>query len=1069
MARTPLLPFDAVSPLPAPRTRAEGRVWLAALLRRPEVREAIHLGSPRVGTAVGQWLADPESDASRRMEPVLVSYVLRAAGRATPFGLFAGWTTGAVGPPGSTTVLRLQPTARYRRHSHLDMEYLVAVAEAIGRDRALRHALPHHPNSSLHEAGDRLHLAESRSHQGRRRYHLVAVEPTAYLRATLERAGSNGPGRGVALDELAGALVDDDIGAEEAGSYIDELVDRQVLVPDLGPALSSPDPGLHLAGRLETAPATAPLARALVDAHLALAEVDEQPLGGETPPAERYAAVNAALRTLPGAVPDHGLVRVDLEKPADEAVLGPEVVAVIEAGIEVLHRLALPEDDPGLTRFRNEFVERYDTRKIPLVEALDDEVGIGFERMESPAADAPDLLGDIPFPPAPYSVAATEAETRRDAVLVRLLGAALWARSPEIELSATDIAELEAAAGGERRPLPGAMAAIARLAARSAADLAAGRFTLDLRFAGGPSGAQLLGRLATVDKTLRAGVESHFRAEEARVPDAVFAEIIHLPEGAFGNVLVRPGLRRYEIPFLGQSAAPPDAQIPVGDLLVSVRDGRIVVESASLGVEVLPRLTSAHFHSRPGVPVYRFLARLQHQGVAGELGWDWGGLGNAPFLPRVVSGRVVLSPARWHVSGRDLARFRAGAPERTAAVAAWRAEWGVPRFVALLDDEDELVVDLDSELALDAVAHHLRNRKAATFAEMFPGPQELCVSGPEGSFVHDLIVPFVTRSGDLADPAIERPQRPDHHMDRVRRRFPPGSEWLYAKLYTGPATADRVLSAAVAPLVAEARASGAADRWFFVRYADPEPHLRLRFGGRADRLQAEVRPALEAVAARLLDEGLAWRLQLDTYEREVERYGGAAAIELIEEIFGADSEAVLHILATPGVPTVPHVRWRAALAGVDRLVADLRLGPDEQRRLATDSCAGYGAEFDVDGRFRQAVSNRFRQERAGLDHLLAATRGDEQPSSPEWAAVCAAFERRSERIGPLAADLRSLAAVGRLSVTLEELAAGLAHMHVNRLLRAAPRAQELVIYEFLGRLWASRAARNPAGGPDRYR
>jgi thiopeptide-type bacteriocin biosynthesis protein len=1060
--RTPLLPFDALDDAPGRQTRAEGRAWLARALARPGIREAIHLASPRVEAAIDGWLAEPEAQESRRLEPVLVSYVLRAAGRPTPFGLFAGWTTGTVGAAASSTALRLEPTARYRRHSRLDLDYLVDLAEAIGRDRLQRRAVPHRPNSSLHEAGDRLHLAESRSTGGHRSYHLVSIEPTPYLRATLERAGWGGPGGGVLLDELADALVDDDITPEDAWAYIDELVDRQVLIPHLGPALSASDPGLHLAGRLATAPATADFARPLVDAHAALAALDEQPVGSGADHHQRYATVTAALQSLPGRVPEHGVVRVDLEKPAEEAVLGPEVVAAIRQGIELLQRLA-PRHDSGLDRFREDFAARYGRRSVPLAEALDEEAGIGFERLESPPAEAPDLLGDIPFPQVAGSGAPDERWTSRDAALLRRIGTALWNQAQEIELTPTDIAELESQAGDRRPPLPDALAAVARLAARSSADLASGRFMVYIPFAGGPSGAQLLGRLCTADKALLAGVEAHLRAEEARRPDAIFAEIVHLPEGRFGNVLVRPMLRRYEIPYLGHSGAPPDVQIPVSDLLVSVRDDRIVLESASLGVEVLPRLTSAHLHSRPGLPVYRFLARLQYQGVIPEVGWDWGALTTAPHLPRVVAGRIVLATARWRLAGPDLAWWKAPA-RRAEALAAWRAAWRVPRFVALLDGEDELPVDLDSELALDALAHHLRDRPSATLVELFPGPDDLCVTGPEGSFVHDLIVPFVSRLPDSSTPEDRPAARVGGRPKPGRRRFPPGSEWLYAKLYTGPAAADRVLLGMVAPLAAQARASGAADRWFFVRYADPDPHLRVRFGGDPARLGAEVRRALEAAAAPLLENGVIWRLQFDTYERELERYGGSATIELVEEIFTADTEAAVDILSGPARATVGDLRWRAVLAGITRLVADLGLNAAEQRRLAQESCAGYGAEFHVDGNFRRAVSRRFRRERPALERLLAAVGGLERATSPEERAVVEALERRSARVGPIAAELDQLAAAGRLAVSKVDLAASLAHMHANRLLRAAPREQELVIYEFLARLWAARAARNPTEG-----
>ena len=87
----------------------------------------------------------------------------------------------------------------------------------------------------------------------------------------------------------------------------------------------------------------------------------------------------------------------------------------------------------------------------------------------------------------------------------------------------------------------------------------------------------------------------------------------------------------------------------------------------------------------------------------------------------------------------------------------------------------------------------------------------------------------------------------------IRRTFPPGSEWLYAKLFTGTATVDRVLCEDVAPLAQEAIASGAARRWFFIRYSEGGWHLRLRFQGDPRVLRERVQPALESMAQRLID------------------------------------------------------------------------------------------------------------------------------------------------------------------------------------------------------------------------
>jgi lantibiotic biosynthesis protein len=66
--------------------------------------------------------------------------------------------------------------------------------------------------------------------------------------------------------------------------------------------------------------------------------------------------------------------------------------------------------------------------------------------------------------------------------------------------------------------------------------------------------------------------------------------------------------------------------------------------------------------------------------------------------------------------------------------------------------------------------------------------------------------------------------------------------------------------------------------WFFVRYADPRPHLRIRFhskDGHFDVISAVARWATELMKRQLCES-----FSFDTYEREIERYGGAAVISL---------------------------------------------------------------------------------------------------------------------------------------------------------------------------------------------
>jgi lantibiotic biosynthesis protein len=635
-------------------------------------------------------------------------------------------------------------------------------------------------------------------------------------------------------------------------------------------------------------------------------------------------------------------------------------------------------------------------------------------------------------------------------LLLAKLAHALAKGASEIALEASD---LEALASQQRRPLPDAFYVWAMVAAESDRAIEQGAFRVLLRYVGGPPGAALLGRLCHADQTLHKFVRAHLQAEEARRPERLFAEIVHLPDGRIGNTMCRPVLRDYEIPYLGRSGAPADRQIPITDLLVSVRDGRIVLSSRSLEREVMPRLTAAHNEEWRNLGVYRFLCALQRQDTVPWLQWDWGPLTDAPFLPRVVSGRLVLRSARWNVTEAELrALGRASGAGQFAAVQAWRAERRLPRYVALADLDQELVIDLDNVLSVAALAHQLRGRRQALLVEMFPGPDALCATGPEGRFVHELVVPFVQVGPPRPEPgkaALQTTRSP------VRRRFPPGSEWLYAKLYTGTGTADQVLSHLVGPLVRSSLASGAADAWFFIRYGDPDWHLRLRLHGEPGRLCAEVLPSLHAAAAPLLETGQLWRVQLDTYEREIERYGGDRGVELAEQVFAADSEAVLTIMGPLSGDAGLDLRWRLAMRGMDLLFDDLGLTLEEKRFVARRAREGYGREFGIDGNFRGRVSQRYRAERARLEALLDP---GQDPPTP-LAAGLEALRLRSLRLAPVTAELRGLSQAGRLSATLAGIAMSYAHMHVNRLLRSAQRAQELVFYELLDRAYSAQAGR----------
>ncbi len=1059
LMRTPLLPWKAQEE--GQDTQGSAHVTSAAArrsveldglrkrVRSPVVREALYLASPSLDSAVESWLNDPSDPRARGVSDIATRYLARMAGRSTPFGLFSGCTLGRMG---SRTDLHLVPATSYRRHTRLDVHYLAALGEGLEADPALQARLPLCPNTSLCTLGDELRYAEARTDAKThaRSYHLVSVPRTGYLAAVLEsaRGGTN-------AGDLAAALsaAHPEVTLDEAKSYVASVVEAKLLTSPLAPQVTGDPPLTDLIATLRQVPAAEPSYHALCRADAALRALDQRGLGQ---PSSAYQNVSDILGQLPASVDPARLFHVDLHKPALSAELGPRLLGEVERAVQLLARVGgRARTDDALAPFRQAFEARYGTAWVPLVEVLDDDLGIPFQTAFAGSSDPTPALQDLPFPPDPNP--ASVPFGRREAHLLRGIHEVL--RSGGIAWNLSD-ADLEQLSSDSPPPLPSAFSATISLAARSAEAVDRGDFQLTLHYLSGPSGASLLGRFCHGDDALREQVRAYLASEEAAEPEAVFAEIVHLPEGRLGNLLCRPTLRRWEIVYHGRSGAPLDRQLEVGDLLLGVRAGQLALWSKKLDKRVIPRLTTAHNWRGASLGVYRLLSALQSEGQGHVGAFQWGPLASAPFLPRVCHGRVALSPATWNLQGSELRGLLQDDPDaRLEGARSLRGTLKLPRWVGLVEGDNVLPVDLDSPLHLESLAKLVKGRDTVTLVEQ-PDPELLLVEGPEGTFVHELVVPF------LCERPASRVGGP-RQAERISRLKTPASDWLYVKLYTGTAAADRVLREVVAPLARDAKRRGVADRWHFLRYADPDGHLRVRFRGDPQGLLSETLPTLRQALDALPASCPVWRLQVDSYEREVERYGGAHGIELCEAIFEVDSEAVLDALSQLGAELLDEGRFYVALRGVHTLLVDLGLPLAERRRLMARARARFAKEHHVDkSHVRQAVRDasvlferhvgqRFRQLRATLEACLRASPAAFSALSEAFSAL----DRRSAKLLPLARELHALEAAGELATSLSELAASLVHMHINRVLRSAHRAQELLIYDYLGRLYESEGRR----------
>jgi len=1044
--RVPALPATARRQLAD--TALSLRHWLTA----PEVREAMWIASPSLAAEIDGYLAAPDTARGRRAELSLIRYLVRMSSRATPFGGFA-----AVAPAelGETTRIALAPRNATRRLTRIDGAILGELTAALARDPELRAGLPHRMNTSAYRIAEQLRYAEQRFIARFVSYRLAAVDVDDVL-LDLQALASTGVTPSALAEQLAARHPE--FPREDVDAFVDAAIDEQVLVPELAPSPTCDEPLAQVIGSLRRCPGqrAATACTVLEDVAARIARLDAGGFAGDLAP---YREIQDALEGAQLVADASAWWQVDAARTTVDARIGPTIVAEVERVVALLHRLAPAAPQEPLEEFRARFEQRYGDREVPLGEALDEENGIGFAAVGAIRDVAPLLVG---LPGLPVRTA-DGTFTRRDAHLFRRLRAL-----PEGAELVLDDADLLALTYTDRPPpLPDGIAVIVEIAAVSSEAVDRGEFSLHLDNASGPSSARILGRFGHVCPPLAELGRRHTAAEAALRPEAVFAEIVHLPEGRANNVVMRARMREHEIALLARPSVADEHCSTIDDLRVSVRNGAVVLRSHRLGREVVPRLSCTHNYRGRALGIYGFLCALQGQGLA-NLWFDWGAASSSERLPRVRHGNTVLARARWNIPAEPLATLaaaRRGAKHAVTpgeldelrartfeAMQALRRRTGLPRHVTLVDHDNMLPVDLDDAAEVEAFVAIVKDRPRIALEERTVADDEVVVDGPDGRYHAQLVVSLlrqpVARPLELAAP-------PRADVPRAWHRHAPGSSWAYVKLYTGPSGADDLLRDTLGPWLRAAQAEGHIARWFFLRYADPDFHLRLRLRGDAGVLARDVLPSLWSQLRPWTDAGVVWRVTHDTYDPEVDRYGGPAAIDAIEDVFAVDSIAALAVQAQLGGDE--ELRWSAALRGLDGLL--VAFGDDERttpwvQRLRD----AFVAERGDTPALRKFLTAQWRKRK---DHVMAVLA---EPTLDALVPALGWFARRDAVVAATAAHLRELDEAGRLSRSIESIAGSLMHMHTNRMLRADHRAQETVLYDLLLRARESRRARRGQAG-----
>ena len=286
-----------------------------------------------------------------------------------------------------------------------------------------------------------------------------------------------------------------------------------------------------------------------------------------------------------------------------------------------------------------------------------------------------------------------------------------------------------------------------------------------------------------------------------------------------------------------------------------------------------------------------------------------------------------------------------------------------------------------------------------------------------------------------------------------KRTFIIGNEWLYFKVYTGYKTADTILTETIFPLSQYFLKENLIDHWFFIRYSDPQFHLRIRFHVAKNGNIAPIIHHFNKTIQHYVTHNLVWKIQTDTYQREIERYG-IELIELSEMLFSLSSEMICKTIALDEVQQNESLCWLLGLKMIDTLLTDFDYLLQEKHNLLNILQENFGKEFGINNDYRRQFGQKYRTEKSRIEKIL--DKNSEQDD--KYVALFQPILENSKAAKVIIEEIKSKI-LEIESPSLNNLLSSYIHMTLNRLFRTQQRTHELILYDYLFRYYNSLLAR----------
>lgn len=651
------------------------------LLEDNYFREAIRIASPELLAILDKYKNAPSSLSKEKSDALyltVLKYTSRIASRCTPFGLFAGCS---VGEFKNESVISLTTKEHFGRVTQFDMHYWVALLQELANRKEVRNYLTYYPNTTIYSLSDFYRYIEYKYVATKREHSITAIRKSRYLETLLEAAK-----KGITIPTMINLLASDESEKEEALDFINELIDSQFLVSELDASITGCNEWERITTILSKVPLLEKEKKLLTEIKAHLLSLDANVVPEET----TYTSIKNNLVALNLAFEEKYLFQTDMNVTTIANQLNTSITQKTLQAITFCNGIKKHNQSGNQAQFIKAFTNRYEAREMPLATVLDTESGIGYIQ-NSNQNDSHPLLAPFHFSSKSENTS-TEKWDAIDFILEKKLREALTDNRTEIQLSEKDFPDFNS----NWEDCPATFSAMIEVLKKDNQEV------LFIDSAGGMSAAKLLARFCNGNKAINSLTKEIIQKENNFYDDMILAEIVHIPEARIGNIIKRPILREYEIPYLANAGVDKQFQISIEDLMVSVKNNTIILRSKKHNKRVLPCLSNAHNYGKNALPIYHFLCDLQLQEMKPFYSFGWGNLeSHYTYFPRVTYKDVILSKEKWIFKKEDLAHFYTFGKEFSKETfIKWKISNNIPSLVNWVHYDNTLLLDFDKEISI---------------------------------------------------------------------------------------------------------------------------------------------------------------------------------------------------------------------------------------------------------------------------------------------------------------------------------------------------------------------------------